>query len=526
MSTSQPPANKKAIFSWILYDFANTIYSMNVVSIYFALWITVNLGKEDLWVSAGNSASMFFVALTLPILGTWSDFLKQRLHFLMIFTFICIVATAAIGLSGYYLDDLLLVIIAVTLFTIANYAYQGALVFYNAMLPQLSPPEKMGKISGYGVAAGYLGAILGLLMVLPFATGQISFLNIEFKSMEGASQNIAQLSTTSTRFIDLRVDKNPNYDYEIMLENQPDQNAPGLSITNSDTVVTDRDGARKRAIIVQWDKMPPGSEPTRLILKRRTKGLGRLGTFIPTAMLFLLLSLPVFLFNKEETSSIPREKREKFSIAQTFRTVWEGLSNTKKHPGVLRFLIAKFFYEEGIQTAIIFMGVYAVKVMGFSNSVIIPFFMVTTSAAVVGSFLFGYITDWAGPKKTLIIVISGWVICLVLLIITTEQIYFWFIGGFVGIFMGSTWTSARPLLLTLIPPDMAGEFFGLYSLSGKVASIFGPLLWGLIVYLLRDFSDAIRYKSAVGSLAILMLIGLILLTKIPSRELNKSFRES
>ena len=202
------------------------------------------------------------------------------------------------------------------------------------------------------------------------------------------------------------------------------------------------------------------------------------------------------------------------------KTVWADLSNTRKYPGVLRFLIAKFFYEEGIQTAIIFMGVYAVKVMGFSNDVIIPFFMVTTSAAVVGSFIFGYVTDFLGPKRTLVIVIAGWVVCLGFLLITSTQTHFWLIGSFVGIFMGSTWTSSRPLLLTLVPPNMAGEFFGLYSFSGKAASIIGPIIWGLTVYLLREYPDVIKYKAAVGSLAVLMFIGLVLLLKVPALKLN------
>jgi len=76
-------------------------------------------------------------------------------------------------------------------------------------------------------------------------------------------------------------------------------------------------------------------------------------------------------------------------------------------------------------------------------------------------------------------------------------------------------------LVTLVPPEMLGEFFGLYSLSGKVAAIFGPLVWGGTVLLLKPYGDVIRYKGAVFSLALMMLLGLLLLWKVPAKTFNK-----
>ena len=187
-------------------------------------------------------------------------------------------------------------------------------------------------------------------------------------------------------------------------------------------------------------------------------------------------------------------------------------------------MLAKFFYEEGIQTAIIFMAVYAVKVMGFPNEMIVLFFIVTTTAAVIGSLLFGYITDRLNPKPTLIIVISGWVISLMVIILTNNTTIFWIVGSVIGILMGSTWTAARPLLVQLVPPEMLAEFFGLYSLSGKAAAIIGPIIWGLTVLLLEPYGDVIRYKGAVFSLVLIMFVGLILLWRVPGRTLSKENR--
>ncbi|MBN2089032.1 MFS transporter [candidate division KSB1 bacterium] len=519
MRQQPTPPDKLAVFSWILYDFANTIYSMNVVSIYFSLWITVNLAKEDLWVSVGNSTSMLLVAVTMPILGTLSDFLRRRLFFLFILTIISVLGTAAIGLSGYLFEELFIAVAAVISYTVANYAYQGSLVFYNALLPQLTSPEKMGKISGWGVSAGYLGAIFGLLIVMPFAEGRISFFGLEFKQLNKEYESIARISPDQNRFLDDSIQSNPNYSYKIQLINQNNnQIEHQIKVSYSDTVIVLDNGTRQRAVILKWPDTENYDKINHIRILRRESGWGRLGTFIPTAILFLLFALPCFVFIKEDATLKTAGMKVDLSLKHALKTVWEGISNTRKFPGVLRFLLAKFFYEEGIETAIIFMGVYAVKVMGFPNNILISFFIITTTAAVIGSFIFGYVTDWLGSKKTLLMVIGGWIGCLAFLIYTNNQSHFWIIGSLVGIFMGSTWTSARPLLLTLVPPQMAGEFFGLYAFSGKAASVVGPLTWGIVVYLLRDFGDLIRYKAAVGVLTVFMVIGFILLIKVPDKK--------
>jgi UMF1 family MFS transporter len=144
-----PVKNKREVFSWALYDFANTIYTMNVVSLYFSLWITVDNGREDILVSAANSVSMALVALSMPLLGAISDQIRRRMPFLIGLTGCCILFTALIGLvgqSGLAAD--VKVWAAVIFFVVANYAYQGGLVFYNALLPQVSTPRTMGRISG------------------------------------------------------------------------------------------------------------------------------------------------------------------------------------------------------------------------------------------------------------------------------------------------------------------------------------------------------------------------------------------
>ena len=155
--------DKRAIASWAFYDFANTIFSMNVISLYFALWVTVDHGGQDILYSIALSGSMLAVAISAPVFGTISDQTGRRRFPLILLTIISVFATALIGQASQLWMGLLL-------FVIANYCYQSALVFYNGMLPSVARQSNVGMISGYGVALGYIGSIAGLSLVEPFVT--------------------------------------------------------------------------------------------------------------------------------------------------------------------------------------------------------------------------------------------------------------------------------------------------------------------------------------------------------------------
>lgn len=424
---------KTATFSWILYDFANTPYSMNVVSLYFSTWVVLELGQSDFWVSMVNSISMILVALTMPVLGDWSDRKQKKIPALFIFTVICIAGTALIGGLGYFFpcSPLLLPFILV-LYVVSNYSFQGGLVFYNALLPAVATKRSMGRVSGYGVGLGYLGSIAGLLVARLFVDGSVF----------------------------------------------------GWTIA--------------------------GLEPG-----------GRVAAFIPTALMFAVFATPIFLFVKEKGVGYSKEKSWK--INQSYKRVFASLKNTREHPGLLRFLIAKLLYEDSIQTIIIFMGLYTQAVMGFSSAEANQFFIIIIPAAVIGSALCGVITDHFGPKKTLVFIVFAWCGCLTVLIATMNIIVFWILGAVVGVLLGSTWTAARPLLITLVPSENLGEFFGLYALSGKVAAIFGPLVWSSVALVFSKYGDVIKYKAAVGALVLLMFAGGLVLRDVP--DLHVKFKQ-
>ena len=159
--------NRKAIAAWCFYDFANSVYpaviTATIFGVYFAGTIVGNeAGLGDLWWGRVISVSMMAVAVTSPLLGSVADNAGVRKKFLFAYTYLTIACVALFTTiePGMILWGFLLA-------TLANIGFEGALVYYNAYLPDIAPPNRRGFISGLGFGVGYAGSGAGLLMVLP-----------------------------------------------------------------------------------------------------------------------------------------------------------------------------------------------------------------------------------------------------------------------------------------------------------------------------------------------------------------------
>lgn len=161
-------------WSWALYDFANTIFSMNIITLYFPVWIATDLAAGTGGYALASSVSAALVALSVPLFGTISDDRRRRKPWVVGFTLACIAATAALGVIGTRHGAGGAVLPALLVFALANYAFQAALPFYNAMMPELVPAGQQGRLSGYGTALGYVGSIAGVLLISPFFNGTLA----------------------------------------------------------------------------------------------------------------------------------------------------------------------------------------------------------------------------------------------------------------------------------------------------------------------------------------------------------------
>jgi UMF1 family MFS transporter len=433
-------AGPLAVGSWALYDFANTIYSWNIVSLYFPAFILA-VGLQDWQYSVPYSLSMLLVGLISPFMGGLSDRgAGRRLPWLMATTLVCVSLVAVMGLSS----NVLLIIGALIL---ANAAYQIAGIFYDALLPAVSTRANWGKVSGIGVGLGYAGTLFSVA-VMPLIVGK----------------------TPSPQ-----------------------------------------------------------------------------ATFLPTAFLFLLFSLPCFLFVRERLrpgqqsaapvptvagpgphaivggaadaplveTMAPPPQPEKISFRSSLTQTWRTLQEARTHTGLWRFLVSNFLYSDALNTVIIAMGVYATKVIGFADpaKALAPAII----AAAVGAWLFGFVADWLTSKQSLIVSLVLWLIVLVLAMFvadsspTSQFLFQWVVAVLAGIALGSTWVAARTMMIELSPPEKLGEFMGIYNLTGKFAAVVGPLIWGGVLLLLPPATyGAFGYQVAIGALGLMVLAGLII----------------
>ncbi len=401
------PATRGQILSWTFYDFANTAYSVIVVTVIYNRYFTnhVASGQNWLW-GLAVSISMICAAALSPPLGAIADFSRGRKRFLLYFTLASVVCTALL-----FFVQAGMVFWGLILFVIANIGFEGGLVFYDAFLPRITSRESYGRVSGYGFGMGYLGALAVLFIVDAF--------------------------------------------------------------------------------------LPPSADPEYLFYVRLS--------FVVAALFFLVFSLPMFLFVPEASGSESGIGSFVRSGIDRSKKTFRALFIEREYPSIARFLIAFFIYNDGILTVIVFAGIFAETVLKMSDSDIILFFATVQTSAILGSVIFGVVTDKIGPKRTITITLVLWIlVCAAAFFIQTVTA-FYFVAFAAGIAMAASQSSSRSLMALLTPREHEAEFFGFYDgLCGKASAVIGPLVYGIV-------SDLTNERIAVLFIGCFFVIGLALL---------------
>ena len=409
-----PFYSRGKIFAWTLFDFANTAYSVIIVTVIYSTYFTSQVagGNEELW-GLTVSLSMILAAAISPPLGVAADYLRNKKQLLLLFTLASVISTA---LMFFVKPGMIL--IGMILFIIANIGFEGGIVFYDAFLPSITSRRSYGRVSGYGFAMGYLGALAVLFIVnllLPDAA-------------------------------------DPNYFFYVRL------------------------------------------------------------SFVTAAAFFLLFSIPMFIWVPEPSSTVEKHPaiiRTGFrQAARTFR----DLFIERKHPSVARFLIAFFLYNDAILTVIAFAAIFAKKMLMMSDKDTIIFFAIVQTSAVIGSFLFGFITDKFGPKKTISVTLVLWISITVGAYFVTTVSAFYIVALGAGTAIGSSQSASRSLMALLTPREREAEFFGFYDgLCGKASAVVGPFFYGVIAHMTNQ-------RIAVLFISLFFLAGLILLQGVSEPE--------
>jgi UMF1 family MFS transporter len=233
--------------------------------------------------------------------------------------------------------------------------------------------------------------------------------------------------------------------------------------------------------------------------------------FRATAALFFLFAIPVFVWVKEPKK--PSSLGEGPVIGGAFRQVFSTFRQVKHYRGLGRFLIGRAFYTDAANTMIVFMGIYAIQNVGYSEGTTNVLVMVAVAAAIAGGLVWGPVVDRLGPKRTLNLVLFTWIGTLVaaalIPILDLPRVLFWGVASAAGIALGGTWASDRPLMLVLSPPAKVGEFYGLYSMIGRFAAVVGPVVWAFVA---EDLG--LGRPASVLVLALMVVIAFAVLRRV------------
>lgn len=171
-----------------------------------------------------------------------------------------------------------------------------------------------------------------------------------------------------------------------------------------------------------------------------------------------------------------------------------------------------------MNTIIIFSSIFARETLKMTFTEIILLFIIVQTSAIIGSAIFGIVSDKVGHKKTLMITLVIWIGIVVSAFFVEDKTIFYIIAAFAGISLGSSQSTSRSLMTLLTPAEKKTEFFGFYSFFGKASAILGPFVFGII-------SSAIDQRTAIISIAFFFISGLLILTKVEDPLTEKIVNE-
>jgi UMF1 family MFS transporter len=210
---------------------------------------------------------------------------------------------------------------------------------------------------------------------------------------------------------------------------------------------------------------------------------------------FLLFSIPMFLFVRDAQG--PRGRLDVKGALSDLRQTFQEIQRYRE---VVKFLIARLIYNDGLVTIFAFGGIYAAGTFGMSFTDVMIFGIVLNAAAGLGAFLFGFFDDRMGGRVTILVSLVALSASAVVAVIAPSRMWLWVAGIGVGIFAGPNQSASRSLMGRFVPERHQAEFFGFFAFSGKATAFLGPLLLGTV-------SGAFGQRLGVSTVLLFFVIG-------------------
>jgi UMF1 family MFS transporter len=411
---SPPPAaaSRREIWSWALYDFANSAFALAILAVIFPRYYQRSLGGSvESWGYA-NSAALVVSAILMPVVGAICDYTAAKKRTLLAFWLLGCAATCALVMVPAW-------VAAAIVFVIALVGFEASTALNNGFLPEIAAGNRSGWVSSLGFATGYVGGALHLIL---------AYLVIQF---------------------------------------------PGWFGMSADSIL-----------------------PTRI-------AIASVGVW------WFLFALPMVFWLKER--AVVRALPPGDSLLRAgFRKVTTTIRNIRRFPTLARFTLAFLLFNDGVSTVIIMSSTFGDQVLGMGQQEMIQCFLLIQLVAAGGSFFFAWLARRLGEKRALVLSLLVWSAAVVWAFFMRTRIEFWLMGIVIGLVLGGTQAIARSLLARFTPPSCAGEFFGFYAVTGKLASALGPVLFALAIRATGD----VRF----GILSVIIVFGAGLFILLPVDE--------
>jgi UMF1 family MFS transporter len=409
--------NRRA-WAWALYDWASsafpTIVSTFVIAAYFARGIAPDAATGQAQWGWMQTLAGIGIALLSPLLGAVADAGGRRRLMLALCTAVLIVSTSGIWFAR---PDPAFTLWALACVGLATLAFELAMVFYNALLPQVAGEKEMGRVSGLAWGLGYAGGLLCLVIAL--------------------------------------------------------------------------------VVLVQPDPSPLGLDRGQAEHVRATALL--------TAAWIALFAWPLLLALPDPAGTRPTWGA---AMRNGLAEIIAVLRRLPRNPGLARFLVARLFYTDGLNTLFAFGAIYAAGVFGMGFEEILLFGIALNLTAGLGAAGFGLVEDRLGSKRTVMVSLSALILLGSGLLVAEGKAFFWALALALGIFIGPAQAASRTLMARLSPPAEVAAHFGLFALSGRITGFLGPALLAAVT------TATGSQRAGMATVVVFLALGAVLLAGV------------
>lgn len=391
--------------NWILYDVGNSAFTLliaTIMPIYFNYLAEIGgLSSVQYMAYWGYAASIttLIVAVLGPVFGSVADTKGFKKPVFLCSLILGVTGCLFLGFAKQWLVFLIV-------FVIAKVGYSSSLIFYDAMLSDITTKERMDHVSSLGYAWGYIGSCI------PFILGLVVVLGADFLHL---------------------------------------------------------------------------SLPTAMMI-----------AFAITAAWWVLMTLPLLKVYQQKYYV----ERQPHVVSESFKRLGRTLKNVKQEKKVFLFLLAFFFYIDGVYTIIDMATAYG-KALGLDTTGLLIALLVTQVVAFPFAILFGRLSQKYSADKLITACIVAYFGIIVFAMFLSNQTQFFMLAVFVGMFQGGVQALSRSYFTKIIPAQCAGEYFGLMDICGKGASFIGTAVVSVVSQLTGDIS------KGVGAIAVFFIIGII-----------------